>query len=210
MLPGTKVLEAFGSAEKVVRAEEILLGAVGKPSGVATSAAAIVARAGHTKVVCGAWKKVSPAVRAELRQAIATGGVGIRITDRPFVYLDKNYIRMFGNVSRAVKRAKSFDPVRLVAVQLRGEGQPIAVEASAAAACGAEIVMIDTGCLEDLLVVKKAVETGRWRDQVKLAFGGGVTLENVAEVAAAGADIVDVGRAIIDAPLLDFSLDVEG
>jgi nicotinate-nucleotide pyrophosphorylase (carboxylating) len=44
---------------------------------------------------------------------------------------------------------------------------------------------------------------------VQLAFGGGVTLRTVVEAAAAGADIVDVGRAIIDAPLLDFSLDVE-
>jgi nicotinate-nucleotide pyrophosphorylase (carboxylating) len=209
LLPGTVVLEAIGSAEKVACAEEMLLGAIGKPSGVASSAAAMVARSGRTKVVCGAWKKVSSAVRAELRRAIATGGAGTRIADQPFVYLDKNYVRMLGSVGKAVERAKSFDPNRLVVVQLRGEVQPIVAEATAAVASGAGIVMIDTGCLEDLRAAARAAESGNWRDTVQLAFGGGVTLENIADVKAAGADIVDVGRAIIDAPMLDFSLDVE-
>ncbi|MCL4369744.1 MAG: nicotinate-nucleotide pyrophosphorylase [Chloroflexi bacterium] len=206
---GTRVLAARGRAEKVARAEEMLLGTIGKTSGVATAAAAMVARAGPVRVVCGAWKKVSPALGVELRQAIVTGGAGIRISDQPFVYLDKNYVRMLGSVGRAVDRAKSFDPERLVVVQLRGEGQPIVAEAAAAVAGGAAIVMIDTGRLEDLRAVARAADGDGWRSKAQLAFGGGVTPGNVAEVAAAGADIADVGRAIIDAPLLDFSLDVE-
>jgi nicotinate-nucleotide pyrophosphorylase (carboxylating) len=209
LAPGKAVLVARGSAEKVARAEEMLLGAIGKPSGVATAAAAMVRRAGGMKVVCGAWKKVDSSIRAELRRAVLTGGAGIRISDHPFVYLDKNYVRMFGDVQRAVKRAKSYDSGRLVAVQLRGEERAIAAEASAALAGGADILMVDTGRLEDLEAVAREGHVGGWRGKVQLAFGGGVTLRTVVEAAAAGADIVDVGRAIIDAPLLDFSLDVE-
>ncbi len=209
LAPGTAVLVARGGAEQVARAEETLVGLVGKPSGVATAAAAMVSRAGGARVVCGAWKKVSPAVRPELRQAIATGGAGIRISDRPFTYLDKNYVRMLGTVGRAVDRARSFDPGRLVVVQIRGCVRPVVEEAESAASHGADVLMIDTGDLADLRAVVRAAEGAGWRGRVQIAFGGGVTLEKIAAVAAAGADLIDVGRAIIDAPMLDFSLDVE-
>ena len=206
---GKVVLVAQGSAEKVAQAEEMLIGAVGKPSGVATAVAAMVRQAAGMKVVCGAWKKVDSSIRAQLRRAVLTGGAAIRISDHPFVYLDKNYVRMFGDIQRAVDRAKSYDSARLVAVQLRGEDRTIVAEAEAAATSGADILMVDTGRLEDLTAVVRAAEAGGWRGAVQMAFGGGVTPRMVAEVVAAGADIVDVGRAIIDAPLLDFSLDVE-
>lgn len=46
-----------------------------------------------------------------------------------------------------------------------------------------------------------------WR-RIKFAFAGGVAAKDLAGLAEAGANIVDVGRSIIDAPLLDFRLDV--
>ncbi|WP_242836819.1 nicotinate-nucleotide pyrophosphorylase [Desulfotomaculum nigrificans] len=208
--PDTPVFRGSGTAEKVARAEEMLLGVIGKPSGVATAAAEFIKRSGgKIKVVCGAWKKVAPEIRADLRQAIATGGAGMRITEAPFIYLDKNYVRMFNGVGPAVRRAVEFDPERLVAVQLKGETQPIIEEVREAVGSGASILMIDTGNTADLrTAVNVAIENG-WRDKVQFAFGGGVTQKDFPEVIAAGADIVDVGRAIIDAPLLDFRLDVE-
>lgn len=207
---GTCVFRARGEAGAIIRAEEMLLGVIGKPSGVATAAARFVRKAaGRVKIVCGAWKKVDPAVRDVLRQAIHSGGAGIRITDRPFIYLDKNYVRLLGGVGPAVKRARAYDPERVVAVQIRGENEPLDGEAEAAFSAGAGILMVDTGRLEDLERIVTAAQNGGWRGEVKLAFAGGVTLEELKAVIAAGADIVDVGRAIIDAPLLDLSLDVE-
>ncbi|OAT86391.1 nicotinate-nucleotide pyrophosphorylase [Desulfotomaculum copahuensis] len=210
LLPGRAVFRASGEAEQVARAEETLLGVIGKPSGVATAAADFVRQSkGKIKVVCGAWKKVAPELRMDLRRAIATGGAGIRITDQPFVYLDKNYVRMFGGIGPAVRRAGEFDAGRLVVVQLRGEKQPVADEAREAVEAGAAILMIDTGDVNDLkIVLKEAVNSG-WREKVQIAFAGGVTGDELAAVIAAGADIVDVGRAIIDAPMLDFRLDVQ-
>lgn len=210
LLPGTAVFRAGGEAEQIARAEEILLGVIGKPSGVATAAADFVRESkGKIKVVCGAWKKVAPELRMDLRQAIATGGAGIRITDQPFVYLDKNYVRMFGGTGPAVRRAGEFETGRLVVVQLRGEKQPVADEAREAVEAGAAILMIDTGDINDLRIVLKAAMNGGWREKVRIAFAGGVTRDKLASVIAAGVDIVDVGRAIIDAPMLDFRLDAE-
>lgn len=208
--PGGCVCRASGTAWQVTRAEEELLGCIGKPSGVATAAYELVALAGdRARVVCGAWKKVPREVRAELRQAIATGGAGIRIVDEPFVYLDKNYIRMFGGIIPAVRRARELQG-RVIVVQLRGEERALEEEAREAVAEGAHILMVDTGRLEDLKAVQEVAFKEGFRSQIKLAFAGGVNKENIEDIIDAGADIVDVGRAIIDAPLLDFRLDVVG
>jgi len=205
---GALVCRSRAGARQAARAEELLLGCIGKASGVATAAAAFVSLAGgEARVVCGAWKKVVPEGRPGLRQAIRTGGAGMRIADEPFVYLDKNYVRMLGGVVPAVRRARLI-PGRVVVVQLRGEAGPIAMEARDAAREGAGILMVDTGRIEDLVAVRDTARREEFRDRIAVAFGGGVNLGNFREVLAAGADIVDVGRAIIDAPLLDFRLDV--
>ena len=206
---GDRVFIGKGNAEQVARAEEVLLGVIGKPSGVATAAYNFVHQAkGEVDIVCGAWKKVLPEIRADLRNAIATGGAKIRITDEPFVYLDKNYIRMFGSIKAAVDQAKLYDKKRVIVVQLKGERLPIEDEAEEAIEAGADILMVDTGKLDDLRNVVKNTNILRLNREIKFAFAGGVTLGKIKDVIAAKANIVDVGRAIIDAPMLDFSLDV--
>ena len=208
-LPGDAVFKGAGEAEKVARAEEMLMGIVGKSSGVATKAKIFVDNAsGRIKIVCGAWKKVQPEVRGPLRLAISTGGAGIRITDRPFIYLDKNYVRMFGGVASAVQRARQFEEGRSVAVQIKGEIKPLLIEAKEAVDNGADIIMVDTGNISDLSAVTEFAVNDGWRSKVQIAFAGGISLEQLPAVIAAGADIVDVGRFIIDAPLIDLSLDI--
>jgi nicotinate-nucleotide pyrophosphorylase (carboxylating) len=202
------VLKACGNPFQVTLAEERLLGLIGKPSGVATAARSMVERAGgRIKVVCGAWKKVFAETKNDLRNAIAVGGAGIRMTDEPFMYVDKNYVRMLGGIGSAVKKAATL-PGRTVVVQLRGEFGPIGIEADEAVEAGAGILMVDTGNVADLREAVKAGAEKGWRNRVKIAFAGGVTEDELRTLAETGVDIIDVGRAVIDAPLLDFRLDV--
>lgn len=207
--PGMVIFQGQGSAETVLRSEELLLGVVSKSSGIATAAWEIVQFAQPVKVVCGAWKKLPLSVKESWRRAVVTGGAGVRITEQPFIYLDKNIVRMFGGIVPAVSRAKDFGQGRLVSVQLRGEQLAIAEEAEIAVRAGADILMVDTGNLDDLEAVSTAVQRKGWFPKIQLAFAGGVTLEKLAAAKQLGAGIVDVGRAILDAPLLDITLDVE-
>jgi nicotinate-nucleotide pyrophosphorylase (carboxylating) len=209
LFPGCVALHVRGTAEQMARGEEELLACVGKASGVATAASCFTAVARErARIVCGAWKKVSPDLRKELRQAIATGGAGMRLVDDPFVYLDKNFVRMFSGVAEAVRRACLMNG-RVVVVQIRGDTAPIGEEACVAYDAGAGVLMVDTGKVEDLrAVVDMALRRG-FRDRVRIAFGGGVTCDRLEVVITAGADAIDIGRAVIDAPLLDFRFDVE-
>jgi nicotinate-nucleotide pyrophosphorylase (carboxylating) len=216
--PGQCVLEGSASPVAVSQAEEVLLGCLGKPSGIATAAArAREIAGGRGEVVCGGWKKWFPEVKDEVRGAVEAGGVRTRISSEPMIYVDKNCVRMHGGVGAATAAAARTRDAqagngaqrRIVAVQIREDFGSIEDEAAEAARAGADIVMVDTG---DLNTLKKvvALREAHKIPPVKVAFGGGATLRGLADVFAAGADIVDVGRAIIDAPMLDFALDVVG
>ncbi|MCG8588259.1 MAG: nicotinate-nucleotide pyrophosphorylase [Proteobacteria bacterium] len=202
--PGTPLVEVRGRAAALALAEDHVLGPLGWASGVATRAARIVAAApGKLRIVCGGWKKLPAALKPLLRAGLAAGGVAPRLVDGDFLYVDKNAVRMLGGVRAAIDagRRVGHGPV---SVQVRS-----LEEARAAAAAGAGIVMVDSSSLDVLARVHAGLASDGIREDLVLAFGGGVQLERLAAVAAAGADVVDIGREILDAPLLDLRFDVQ-
>lgn len=205
---GEAVARLRGPALALIRGEDLLLGVLSKPSGVATAAALAQRAAPGVRVVSGGWKKMPLALKDPLREALAAVGAGLRLCDGPFVYLDKNYVRLLGCVRAAVERAKLL-PGRAVAVQLRGELEPIGAEAISGALAGADVLMVDTGDLGDLRACRTSLAEAGLLPRVRLAFAGGVTIPRLPEIARAGAQIVDMGRAVLDAPLLDLRYDIK-
>lgn len=204
---GQVLAELSGPPLAILKAEDRLLGMVGKFSGVARAASAAKDLAGRVRVVCGAWKKMPLELKHGLRRALEAGGVDTRIIDTPFVYLSKNYLRVLGSVNRAMEAALAI-PGREVAIQVCGETGPIHLEAQEAVARGANVVFVDTGRLDDLNAVAGHLRGLGLRRKVELAFAGGITLDDLPGLATADLDVVDMGRALIDAPLLDLRYQV--
>jgi len=205
---GDVVAGFHGEVTKAIAGEDVLIGLISKPSGIATAARAFVRAVGdRPRVVSGAWKKMPAELKHAIRAAVAVGGAQIRISDRPFVYLDKNYTEIFGGVAetlQAVAHLKDYEK----AIQVRGKFKDIAVEAQEAVTYGAHIMFVDTGVPDDVrIVVRKVREMGA-RDKVRIAFGGGVKLEEIERVKSLDIDLLDIGAAIIDAPLLDLKYEV--
>lgn len=206
---GENILLLRGNPVEIAVAEDTLIGLIAKPSGIATAArkASRYAKEKGVRVVCGAWKKMPIEVKNLFRKAIQIGGIGIRIVDKPFIYLDKNYVRMFGGIKNALEAIKNIED-RIKVIQIRGEFKDVVSEAIEASRYGADIIMVDTGNVEDLKNVHKALISYNIRKNVMLAFGGNVKINDIPIVADAGADIIDIGKEIIDAPLLDLKLEV--
>lgn len=205
------ILAAFrGTPNQVAAAEESLLGFLAKTSGIATATRAFVELAGEKpRIVCGAWKKMPPALKNAIRMAVLTGGGHFRITSEPFVYLDKNYVRMLGGIRKSLQAASAFRG-RVKVIQIKGDRGGVALEACEAAYYGAGIVFIDTGRKEDIRLTSEALQSSGLREKVRVAFAGNVRYEDVAELKHMDVDILDVGRAIVDAPLLDMRMEVVG
>jgi len=206
---GTAIMRCSGTPKQIALAEEKILGHLAKTSGIATAANRFVEKAGkQIKIVSGAWKKMPVFMKESIRLAITTGGASFRITDKPFLYLDKNYIRMFGGI-KACLGATAVLNGRLRVLQLKGIYQDIDLEACEAAKNGADILFIDTGRTEDIQKVTAILSREKKRSAVSIAFAGGVTLPDIDRLKQMDLDILDVGRAIIDAPFLDMRLEVE-
>ncbi|MCF8041036.1 MAG: hypothetical protein K9L20_02990, partial [Desulfarculaceae bacterium] len=204
---GQVVATLAGTPFFIVRAEELLLGELSKTSGIATQARqALEGANGHFLVVCGAFKKMPHAIKDQIRQAVAHGGLRMRMAPHPFVYVDKNYVRILGGVAGAMEAVAPLE--RPVVIQLRGELEPIAQEAVTAARMGAATLMVDTGDLDDLKVASQALRQEGLRERVKLAFAGNLRLADLPSLAGHDVDAVDIGYSVVDAPCLPMRFDV--
>ena len=205
---GATVAKLTGTPKQIAMAEEVAIGLLAKPSGIATAARRAVELAGPgLRIVSGAWKKMPPEIKWVVREAVAAGGAAFRIVDAPFLYLDKNFVRMLGGVEATLKAVADQDN-KLKCIQIKGRTAPVADEAIVAARCGADILMIDTGELADVAAAGAALAAAGLRDKVRLAFAKGIRLEDIPALRGQGIDILDIGASIVDAPLLDMKLDV--
>jgi nicotinate-nucleotide pyrophosphorylase (carboxylating) len=206
--PDDVILSFRGTAKQVAIAEDRVLGAMMVPSGYATRARQLQLLAGPSlRVVCGGWKKLPQEAKPGLHAALAAAGVGMRMVEGPFVYIDKNYVRMFGGVAEALKAASQF-PDRKKVIQVRGEWQPIAEEARDAVHGRADVIMVDTGSLKDLETVFRVLDTLGAKHRIQVAFAGGIKEETILLLRELPVDLVDVGGAILNAPLLDMRVEV--
>ena len=148
-----------------------------------------------------------PPIKDLVRQAIADGGIQYRMTGGPFLYLDKNYIKMLGGVGKTLQSVSTLKERTLV-IQLKGEGQGLLREAVLAARKGADIIMIDTGEKGDIERIDSGLRAKGLRSGVQIAFGGNIRIEDLDVLKSMPVEIVDIGQAVVDAPLLDMRMDI--
>jgi nicotinate-nucleotide pyrophosphorylase (carboxylating) len=201
--PGAPIIEIEGSAAEVAAAEDFVVGNLGFASGVANRARQIAAATPPgLAIACGGWKKLPAALKPALRAGLAVANLRPRLLDGDFVYIAKNTVTLLGGLAAAVQAGCRLDhgPVAVQVTDVAG--------ALLAVRGGAGAVMVDTGTVEVLAAVNDALRAEGVREHVMIGFGGGVTPEFLAAAYAAGADVVDVGRAILDAPLWDLRVEV--
>jgi nicotinate-nucleotide pyrophosphorylase (carboxylating) len=204
---GEEIGQFVGTPEQIVKFENLVIGLIAKPSGIASAAQrAKRLAAGKIRLVSGGWKKHPFPIKENIWEAVAAGGIAHRIVEEPFIYLDKNYVRIFGGISQTLQAVSSSSLLKVI--QLRGEFSPIAEEAQQAINLGAQILMVDTGSWQDLEDVFKVVKEKGTPRQAKIAFSGGIKLEEIPRLAEKGVDILDIGAAILDAPWLELTYDV--
>jgi nicotinate-nucleotide pyrophosphorylase (carboxylating) len=184
-----------GPAWSVLLAERVAINFLGHLSGVASLTAAFVAAASPATVLC--TRKTTPGLRALERKAVATGGGSLhRGSLSEAVLIKDNHLRIAEGLGEAVRRAKA----KRVAVEVEAETLEEVEEALAA---GADRILLDNPTPE---LVSAAL--AKVKEPARLEVSGGVTLDSVGALVAAGARLLSVGRLTHSAPALDLSLEV--
>jgi len=206
---GAKLIELIGAPKELAITEECVIGALAKPSGIATATRQLVdAARPHLQVVGGGWKKMPSVMREMVRHAVTVGGAQSTIDDAPFLYLDKNYVRIFGGVAATLEAVDSMTEFRKV-IQVGDDDCSLEEDTRTAVEYGVSTIFVDSGDMADLSCVIDMLEELSARDRTRVAFGGGIRLDRIDDLVRLGVDALCIGRAIVDAPLLDMRMEVE-
>jgi nicotinate-nucleotide pyrophosphorylase (carboxylating) len=200
--PGDGVLRVRGSLRAVLTGERIALNFLQRLCGIATLTRKYAAALRGSRTRLLDTRKTTPGLR-ELEKAAVRAGGGWNHRGALFdgILVKDNHAAAAGGIGEAVRRARAAaHPLLLVEAEV---STPAQIEEALQA--GAQMLLLDNLGDEEL---RKAVEQVRGR--VPLEASGGMTLERIARVAAAGVDYVSVGALTHSAPSVDLSLLVEG
>src|SRR3954468_5542171 len=189
--PPTPVLRAEGSARALLTGERTALNFLQRLSGVATAAARAARAVEGTGATVLDTRKTTPGLRALEKAAVAAGGgANHRAGLHDMVLIKENHIAAAGGIGAAVRAARE----RAADLPLEGEVRE-ADELGQALDAGAERLLLDNMTPDELRAAVRQV-AGRAR----LEASGGVTLENLKDIAETGVDWVSVGAVTHSAP----------
>ncbi len=188
-----------GPLRSLLAGERSALNFLGHLSGVATLTRAYVTATGDHRTAVRDTRKTTPGLRALEKAAVrAGGGMNHRGSLSDAVLIKDNHLK-WCPISDAVARARRRWPG--VTVEVECDTLDQVGEAKAAAA---DLVLLDN-MSPDQVADAVAILGGA----APVEVSGRVTLDIVADYAAAGADFISVGALTHSAPVLDIALDLD-
>ena len=198
---GGKIATVSGKTRAILSAERTALNFLGRLSGIATLTASYVKAVEGTGARIACTRKTTPGLRALEKYAVrAGGGVNHRFGLYDAVLVKDNHIAAAGGIAGALARLKS----------RAGHSVRIEVEVDTLDQLAEALKFpIDAVLLDnmDAATLREAVK--RVAGRAVTEASGGVTLENVREIASTGVDVISAGALTHSPRNLDSSLEWE-
>lgn len=198
---GSTVVNIEGTLGTLLKGERTALNFVQRLSGIATLTRAFVAEVAGTAVKLVDTRKTTPGWRVLEKYAVRIGGAhNHRMGLYDGVLIKDNHIAVCGGIAHAVTKARQAIS-HLVKVEVEASTFEEVKEALAA---GADIVMLDNMNLEQIcqavgIIDKRAI----------VEVSGGVTREQLRELAQTGVDLISIGALTHSAVAVDLSMRIE-
>jgi nicotinate-nucleotide pyrophosphorylase (carboxylating) len=196
------LMTVAGPARAVLAAERVALNLLGNLSGVATATHEFVRRiAGmRTRICC--TRKTTPGLRALQKYAVRCGGgFNHRFGLDDAILIKDNHIAVAGGIRAVLERAQAAAG-HLVKIEIEVDTLDQLREVLEVGI--ADAVLLDN---MDAAALRRAVDMVAGR--CTLEASGGITLDNIVEIAGTGVDYVSSGWITHSAPSLDVALDIE-
>lgn len=186
-----------GPVRALLTGERAALNFLQTLSGTATCVRRYVDRIAGTGARILDTRKTLPGLRLAQKYAVSCGGgTNHRIGLYDMVLIKENHIAAAGSIINAVKRARQLSPQLEIEVEVETLEQ-----LDQALAAGVERVLLDNMSIKTL---KQAVSLNSGR--ALLEASGGISLENIRDVAETGVDFISVGALTKDVQAVDLSM----
>ncbi|MCJ2542398.1 carboxylating nicotinate-nucleotide diphosphorylase [Thermostichus vulcanus] len=200
LVPGQTIAEIKGRLRTILMGERTALNLLQRLSGIATLTARYVEAVQGFSAKILDTRKTAPGLRILEKYAVYVGGGhNHRIGLYDGILIKSNHIRAAGGVVAAIERARRYAPIML---KIEVEVKNLA-ELREALQAGVDRVMLDNMSTEEM---RQAVQMTEGR--VPLEASGGVSLDNVRQIAATGVDFISVGALTHSAKAIDMHLEV--
>jgi nicotinate-nucleotide pyrophosphorylase (carboxylating) len=198
----TSLMTVTGSARAVLSAERVALNILGRLSGIANATHDFVRRVKGTKLRICCTRKTTPGLRSIEKYAVRCGGgFNHRFGLDDAILIKDNHIAVAGGIRPVLERAQAVAG-HLVKIEIEVDTLDQLAEVIAVGI--ADVVLLDN---MDFATLRKAV--AMVAGKFVLEASGGVTLDQIAEIAATGVDYASSGWITHSAPNFDVALDIE-
>ena len=198
--PGEKIASVYGSARSILKAERVVLNFLQRMSGIATATADYVKKLEGTKAQLLDTRKTVPGHRILDKLAVRLGGgANHRMGLYDMALIKDNHIDAAGSLREAVKRVQNAFPGLTIEVEARSIS-----DVKELLDLGVDRIMLDNFSLEDMKEAVRIVD-----GKIPLEASGGITLENIRDVALTGVDYISVGALTHSVRALDITILIE-
>ena len=197
---GIRVCSLKGNARAILTGERTALNFLQTLSGTATVAAQFVDAVAGTGAIVLDTRKSIPGLRKAQKYAVRCGGASNhRIGLFDAILIKENHILALGSIDAAITAARAAAGEVLVEVEVESMAQ-----VERALNSSADRLLLDNFSRE---MLQTAVELrDRQQPDKKLEASGGITLENIRDIAKTGVDYISVGLMTKSVNAVDFSL----
>jgi nicotinate-nucleotide pyrophosphorylase (carboxylating) len=187
-----------GPSRPLLTGERTALNFLQSLSGTATLARHYAEAVAGTGVKVLDTRKTIPGLRQAQKYAVRCGGChNHRIGLYDGVLIKENHIAAAGSIAEAITQARRHAPANIpVEVEVEDLGQ-----VDEALAAGADILLLDN---MPPATLRQAVEQNQGR--AKLEASGGITLDNIREIAETGVDYISIGELTKHLRAVDLSM----
>lgn len=200
--PGDHVLQVQGNARSILTAERTVLNFMQRMSGIASHTQQLVDLVSGTHAKILDTRKTTPGLRVLEKWAVNIGGgTNHRFGLFDMIMLKDNHIDYAGGISQAVNATREYLIQNKLNLKIEVETRSINEVKELIDIGGVDIVMLDN------------MEPATMREAVKLIAGkmqveasGGITEDNIKEVAATGVDFISIGALTHTVNSMDMNL----
>jgi nicotinate-nucleotide pyrophosphorylase (carboxylating) len=197
---GDVVVRIEGTARGILSAERTALNFLQRMSGVATATRELVELCEGRATILDT-RKTAPGLRALDKYAVAVGGArNHRFGLFDGILIKENHIRAAGGIGEAVSRCRQGVPL-LTKIEVEVTNFD---ELRQALDAGSDVILLDNMSPQQMREAA-AIAAGR----AQLEASGGISRENLREVAATGVDFISSGALTHSTKALDISLLIE-
>ncbi len=203
--PGDIALQVIGPVRSILGSERLVLNCLQRMSGIATYTQRLVGIVAGTGAAILDTRKTTPNMRPLEKWAVVLGGgTNHRFALYDMIMLKDNHIDYAGGISNALSAAKDYLKSTGKKLRIEIETRSLAEVQEVVDAGGADVVMLDNMDLKTMAVAVQLI--GK---RMKTEASGGITENNLYEVALTGVDYISVGALTHSVKSLDMSLKAE-